>query len=111
MFRVLLAYKDINTQSLLKDRFEQEGFEVFDYNDSTTKLDYFDILVCEDDFELEFELDMPTIKIAKYYTNTKGSSLIAYVNKPFRPAEVLLKARLLLKNNPRNSPNNVRKTA
>ncbi len=112
MFRVLLVYQDINTQSLLKDKFEQEGFEVFIHSDLNIMLEQsFDILICEDDLEIKPKLDIPIVKIAKYYTNIKDSSLLAYVNKPFRPTEVILKARLLARSKFGINTNNVRKTA
>jgi len=107
MFRVLLAYDDNNTELLLKKRFEQEGFCVVEDLDSIELEPKPDIIITEAELTWVDELNIPIIKIGKEPVNLSGSAKVAYLNKPFRPSELIAKARLLIE----ISQKDVRKTA
>ena len=107
MFRVLLAYNDSNTKSLLKKKFEQDGFSVVEYIDCVWLEPNLDLIIADDGIALSDNIDIPILRITKETLNMTDSAKIAYINKPFRPTELVLKARLLLE----ISYKNVRKTA
>ena len=107
MYRVLLAYNDINTKSLLKARFEQDGFEVLEYIDGNRLEHNLDIIITDEDIVAFEDIEIPVLKITKENILNNNPAKKAFVKKPFRPSELVLKARLLLE----NSLNNVRKIA
>jgi len=99
MQRVLLCYKDLNTKNLIQDRFEIEGFSVISSYEQTLLATDFDLLVKEDDSALVLDdsfLELPIIQITNKMLRNIDSEQIVYVEKPFRPSELVIKAKILL---------------
>ena len=99
MRRVLLLYKDLNTRKLIQNRFELAGFWVISNYEQALQADDFDLLIKEDDNEISLGngfLGLPTIQITNKVLVNLDSEQIVYVKKPFRPSELVIKAKILL---------------